>query len=168
MILEPISIATKGYVGVGPSAGAFCPTDIAIATFGYVRIQPPEDLGGGGQLAREERAREEARKRALKNRKELDELFPESLTDSLAELMETGETEIAGTTVEMEPLRVPKNTLQFAIPLEMIEDPIEREIAELIRADVDAQFQRDMAEFRQRQRKMEQQLIVFLILAMED
>lgn len=55
MILEPISIATGGYVGIGPTTGTFCPWDIAIATDGYVRldVEPVPDRrdGDGGHGA---------------------------------------------------------------------------------------------------------------------
>ena len=37
-ILDPLSIATDGYIGVGPTAGDFCPLPLAIATIGYVRF----------------------------------------------------------------------------------------------------------------------------------
>lgn len=53
MILEPISIATGGYIGIGPTTGTFCPWDIAIATDGYVRLDvaPEVDPFGGGHGA---------------------------------------------------------------------------------------------------------------------
>lgn len=62
MILEPISIATGGYIGVGPSAGTFCPWDIAIATDGYVRLDvapapTPDPFGGGHGAVIQERRR---------------------------------------------------------------------------------------------------------------
>lgn len=38
-ILDPLSIATDGYIGIGPIAGDFCPLPLAIATIGYVRFE---------------------------------------------------------------------------------------------------------------------------------
>ena len=50
-ILDPLSIATGGYVGIGPTASDFCPLPLAIATDGYVRFDvrdiDPSLLGGG-------------------------------------------------------------------------------------------------------------------------
>lgn len=50
-LLEPISIATQGYVGLGPDVGEFCPRPLAIATHGYVRfvVGPARDPFGGGK-----------------------------------------------------------------------------------------------------------------------
>lgn len=48
-ILEPISIATKGYVGLGPNSTGFCPAPLAIASHGYIRFSIPDDeIGDGG------------------------------------------------------------------------------------------------------------------------
>ena len=50
-ILDPLSIATDGYIGIGPGASDFCPLPLAIATIGYVRIQVARGnilLGDGG------------------------------------------------------------------------------------------------------------------------
>lgn len=49
-ILEPISIATQGYVGVGPLATGFCPAPLAIASHGYIRFEVAveDDPFGGG------------------------------------------------------------------------------------------------------------------------
>lgn len=38
MILDPLSIATGGYVGAGPSTD-FCPLPLAIASDGYIRFE---------------------------------------------------------------------------------------------------------------------------------
>lgn len=49
MILDPISIATGGYIGIGPGAGDYCPLPLAIASDGYIRFTPEEvDPFGGG------------------------------------------------------------------------------------------------------------------------
>ena len=49
MILEPISIATGGYVGIGPTSGPFCPLPLAIGSDGYIRFElPDEEIGDGG------------------------------------------------------------------------------------------------------------------------
>ena len=47
MILEPISIATGGYVGVAEAG--FCPLPLAIASDGYIRFETinRKTLGGG-------------------------------------------------------------------------------------------------------------------------
>ena len=159
MILDPISIATKGYVGIGPDAGEYCPTDIAIATFGYVRIEPPEE-GGGGQadvaLARERRkreteARERAREFAAKQKAELDALFPETLE----QLKETGKAQVGDTEIVA---TVPP--LPVFPPLELIKDDVEREIAELLRAQL-------LAEAEAKRKRFELGMATFIILAME-
>ena len=38
MILDPLSIATDGYIGEGPAPGTFCPTPLAIGSGGYIRL----------------------------------------------------------------------------------------------------------------------------------
>ena len=38
MILDPLSIATAGYVGVGPGSD-FCPLPLAIGSDGYIRFE---------------------------------------------------------------------------------------------------------------------------------
>ena len=48
MILEPISIATGGYVGIGPPVGQFCPTPLAIASDGYIRFEVGDRRDGDG------------------------------------------------------------------------------------------------------------------------
>lgn len=50
MILDPISIATGGYVGTGPAFGDYCPLPLAIGSDGYIRFEvtpPTEDRVGG-------------------------------------------------------------------------------------------------------------------------
>lgn len=53
MILEPISIATGGYIGIGPGATDFCPLPLAIGSDGYIRFEvtPDVDPFGGGHGA---------------------------------------------------------------------------------------------------------------------
>jgi hypothetical protein len=49
-VLDPLSIATHGYVGHGPTFGDYCPIALAIASHGYIRfdVQPPDDPFDGG------------------------------------------------------------------------------------------------------------------------
>ena len=56
MILEPISIATGGYIGIGPGATDYCPLPLAIGSDGYIRFEvtppwPGDDPFGGGHGA---------------------------------------------------------------------------------------------------------------------
>lgn len=56
MILEPISIATGGYIGIGPGATDYCPLPLAIGSDGYIRFEvtppwPGDDAFGGGHGA---------------------------------------------------------------------------------------------------------------------
>lgn len=39
MILDPLSIATGGYIGIGPGANDFCPLPLAIGSDGYIRFE---------------------------------------------------------------------------------------------------------------------------------
>jgi len=55
MILEPISIATGGYIGIGPGTD-YCPLPLAIGSDGYIRFEvtppwPGDDPFGGGHGA---------------------------------------------------------------------------------------------------------------------
>lgn len=47
-ILEPISIATQGYVGLGPLPSGFCPAPLAIASHGYIRFEVADRRDGDG------------------------------------------------------------------------------------------------------------------------
>ena len=52
MILGPLSIATGGYIGIGPGAGDYCPLPLAIGSDGYIRfeIEPTfVEKGGAGK-----------------------------------------------------------------------------------------------------------------------
>jgi len=55
MILDPLSIGTGGYIGIGPGANDFCPLPLAIGSDGYIRFEvaPPVDRreGDGGHGA---------------------------------------------------------------------------------------------------------------------
>lgn len=50
MILDPLSIATGGYIGIGPGVGDFCPLPLAIASDGYIRfeVEPFDRRDGDG------------------------------------------------------------------------------------------------------------------------
>ena len=52
MILGPLSIATGGYIGIGPGATDYCPLPLAIGSDGYIRldVEPAFDRrdGDGG------------------------------------------------------------------------------------------------------------------------
>ena len=52
-VLDPLSIATHGYIGHGPGFGDYCPLPLAIASHGYIRfdVTPPDTGGGGGHGA---------------------------------------------------------------------------------------------------------------------
>lgn len=49
-VLDPLSIATSGYIGHGPTMGDYCPLPLAIASHGYIRfdVTPPFPPGGAG------------------------------------------------------------------------------------------------------------------------
>lgn len=47
-ILEPISIATEGYVGIGPLGTGFCPAPLAIGSQGYIRFEVGDRRDGDG------------------------------------------------------------------------------------------------------------------------
>lgn len=52
-VLDPLSIATSGYVGHGPTMGDYCPLPLAIASHGYIRFDvpsPDDGLGGGASF----------------------------------------------------------------------------------------------------------------------
>lgn len=52
--LGPLSIATGGYIGMGPTAGDYCPIPLAIASDGYIRFDVEQqflDKGGAGHGA---------------------------------------------------------------------------------------------------------------------
>ena len=48
-ILDPLSIATGGYIGIGPGLNDYCPLPLAIGSDGYIRFRVEEtDPFGGG------------------------------------------------------------------------------------------------------------------------
>jgi hypothetical protein len=50
-ILDPISIATSGYIGIGPGATDYCPLPLAIGSHGYIRFEVDAEIGDGGHAA---------------------------------------------------------------------------------------------------------------------
>jgi hypothetical protein len=50
MILDPLSIGTGGYIGIGPGANDFCPLPLAIGSDGYIRfeVEPGDRRDGDG------------------------------------------------------------------------------------------------------------------------
>lgn len=177
-VLDPLSIATGGYVGAGPGAGDFCPTALAIGTDGYVRFDvAPTSRGGAGGLdtskqerqerqERERRLRERTEESVLRNKRELDALFPR---ESLEELRETGKTKIGDTEIEAEIPAAPQSPISLLAPsLEEIEDRVDREIAELIRAQELEEFQIAMVQFKKERDEFEEGLAMFIMLAMDD
>ncbi len=58
MILDPISIATKGYVGI-TQTHEFCPLPLAIASLGYIRFIHIEKGGGSSTAYNAHRVKED-------------------------------------------------------------------------------------------------------------
>lgn len=135
---------------------------------GGVGQDPVTQVKGGGRKRRSRR-RLIRRLVSLQEQQKPIHVLPESISGLVSDIVKEGKAEIDGLTVKIDnPPIPPEPTISISAPsLDEIKSKVDREIAELIRAQEFERFAIQVADFREQVLAFEEEFLMFLILTMD-
>lgn len=136
---------------------------------GGVGEDPETQVLGGGRRKRRSRRRLIRRLVSLQEQQKPIHVLPDSISGVVSDIVKDGKAEIEGLTVKIDNAPIPPEpTISTSAPsLDEIKSKIDRELAELIRAQEFERFAIQVADFREQIMAFEEEFLVFLILTMD-